>query len=159
KDGETCWVATSSPRCLAVSSTDAAPVLQALGARVRLVSSGGAREIAVEELYHNDGMKYLTRRRDELLTDIIISSPGSWTSTYWKVRRRGSFDFPVASAAVALRIGANRHIEEARIVLGAVASRPLSAPKASAILRGETLTDDRIHEAAHIAAELAKPMD
>ena len=39
KDGETCWVATSSPKCLAVSSTDTAPMLQALGARVRLVSA------------------------------------------------------------------------------------------------------------------------
>src|SRR5439155_18136836 len=39
KDGKICWVATASPRCLAVSSTDTAPVLIALGARVRLVSS------------------------------------------------------------------------------------------------------------------------
>src|SRR5262249_22014751 len=38
KDGETCWVAPSSPKCMAVSSTDTAPALIALGARVRLVS-------------------------------------------------------------------------------------------------------------------------
>ena len=41
KDGETCWVATSSPNCLAVSSTDTAPALIALGASVTLVSAGG----------------------------------------------------------------------------------------------------------------------
>ena len=41
KDGQTCWVATSSPKCLAVSSTDTAPMLQALGASVTLVSARG----------------------------------------------------------------------------------------------------------------------
>ena len=37
KDGEICWVATSSDTCRAVSSTDTAPALIALGARVKLV--------------------------------------------------------------------------------------------------------------------------
>jgi 4-hydroxybenzoyl-CoA reductase subunit beta len=62
KDGDTCWVATSSPKCLAVSSTDTAPMLQALGARVRLVSTHGERVIDVGDLFNNDGMAYLTRR-------------------------------------------------------------------------------------------------
>src|SRR6185295_11371256 len=68
KDGKTCWVATSSPRCLAVSSTDTAPMLIALDARVRLVSAMGERDIAVADLYNNDGMHYLTRRPDEILS-------------------------------------------------------------------------------------------
>src|SRR5204862_5774850 len=41
RDGKTCWVATSSPRCLAVSSTDTAPILVALGATVTLASAAG----------------------------------------------------------------------------------------------------------------------
>src|SRR3954452_17952197 len=41
KDGATCWVATSSPKCLAVSSTDTAPMLMSLGASVALASIGG----------------------------------------------------------------------------------------------------------------------
>src|SRR6476620_9711052 len=68
KDGATCWVATSSPKCLAVSSTDTAPMLQALGATVTLVSSRGARELPVAQLFANDGMRYLTRQPDEILT-------------------------------------------------------------------------------------------
>ena len=47
KDGDTCWVAPSSSKCMAVSSTDTAPALMALGARVRLVSRLGERELAV----------------------------------------------------------------------------------------------------------------
>jgi 4-hydroxybenzoyl-CoA reductase subunit beta len=46
KDGDTCWVAPSSPTCLAVSSTDLAPMLQALDARVTLVSAEGAARSA-----------------------------------------------------------------------------------------------------------------
>ena len=77
KDGQTCWVATSSPRCLAVSSTDTAPALLSLDAEVRLVSASGERTIAVSDLYANDGMHYLTRRPDEILTEVRDpESPG-----------------------------------------------------------------------------------
>ena len=68
KDGETCWVATSSPKCLAVSSTDTAPMLQALGASVTLVSSAGERVLPLADLFANDGIHYLTKRPDEILT-------------------------------------------------------------------------------------------
>ena len=101
KDGQTCWVATSSPRCLAVSSTDSAPMLQALGASVTLVSARGERVLPVADLFANDGMHYLTRQPDEILTTITLPASDGWRSAYWKLRRRGSFDFPVAAAAVA----------------------------------------------------------
>src|SRR5437762_7598744 len=63
KDGDICWVATASKRCVAMSSTDCAPALLALGARVKLVSASGAREVPLEELYNNDGVDYMTRRQ------------------------------------------------------------------------------------------------
>jgi 4-hydroxybenzoyl-CoA reductase subunit beta len=158
KDGTTCWVATSSPRCLAVSSSDTAPMLHALGATVTLVSSRGRRELPVEDLYANDGIAYLTRQPDEVLSEVHVPPAGGWRSAYWKLRRRGSFDFPVASAAVAARIEGNRVIE-ARIVLGAVASRPMSTPKAAALFPGRDLDDELISEVSSVAAEVAKPMD
>jgi len=158
KDGKTCWVATSSPRCLAVSSTDTAPMLQALGARVHLVSTRGERDVDVADLYANDGMHYLTRRPDEILTSVAIPALDGWRSTYWKLRRRGSFDFPVASAAVAARLDGDT-VVEARIVLGAVASRPMASPKAAALIAGQRLTDEAIAAAADAAYDVAKPMD
>jgi 4-hydroxybenzoyl-CoA reductase subunit beta len=159
KDGATCWVATSSKRCLAVSSTDTAPMLLALGARVTLVSASGTREVAVADLYNNDGMHYITRRPDELLTRIEIPDTAGWVSTYWKLRRRGSFDFPVGAAAVALKLDVGGRVEQARVVLGAVASQPMPSPKAEAILVGQLLTDDVIAGAAEAAFDVAKPMD
>jgi 4-hydroxybenzoyl-CoA reductase subunit beta len=159
KDGETCWVATSSPKCLAVSSTDTAPALIALGARVRLVSASSVRELDVTHLYQNDGIDYLSRRPDEILTEITLPTSDGWRSTYWKLRRRGSFDFPVLSVAAAVRTAASGEVSEARIVLGAVASRPMEADVAAQSLIGRPLSDDAIAGAADLAFTVAKPMD
>ena len=154
-----CWVATSSPRCWAVSSTDTAPALIALGADVTLVSAEGERRIALEALYRNDGMDYLAKRPDEMLTHVHLepASP-SWRSTYWKLRRRGSFDFPVLSVAAALRLGEGGVVEHARLVLGAVASCPVVVPDAASLI-GRTLSDEAIRELAESATRHARPMD
>jgi len=159
KDGDICWVATSSPKCLAVSSTDTAPMFQALGARVRLVSTRGLRTIDVADLFANDGMQYLTRQPDEILTDVIVPGQRGRRSAYWKLRRRGSFDFPVASVAVAGQVEPDGRVQDIRLVIGAVASRPLSIPAAEALLRGQVLTDDLIVAAADAAYPAGKPMD
>ncbi len=158
KDGTVCWVATKSRLCLAVSSTDTAPALIALGARVRLVSSRGEREVALADLYRNDGMDYLTRKSDEILTDVMLPEANGWQSSYWKLRRRGSFDFPVLGVAAAVRLNAEGMVEDARIVLGACAPRPI-VTKASELLIGKHLTDEVIAEIGVKAASQAKPMD
>ncbi|HTI38816.1 MAG TPA: xanthine dehydrogenase family protein subunit M [Vicinamibacterales bacterium] len=159
KDGERCWVALSSPTCLAVSSTDTAPALIALGAHVVLVSAAGTRTLSLADLYANDGMQYLTRRSDEILTRVDLPDQAGWRSTYWKLRRRGSFDFPVLGVAAAVKLSADGTIEDARIVLGAVASRPLVSERASRALLGGPLSDEAIARAADLAFAIAKPMD
>jgi 4-hydroxybenzoyl-CoA reductase subunit beta len=156
KDGKVCWVATASKRCVAVSSTDTAPALIALDAAVTLVSSQGEREVKVADLYKNDGIEYLSRRPDEVLTQVRV--PDGWKSTYWKLRRRGSFDFPILGVAAALKFE-GEIITEARLALGAVASRPFLVEKASEFLKGKKLTDEVIAEASGLVANRAKPMD
>jgi 4-hydroxybenzoyl-CoA reductase subunit beta len=156
KDGKICWVATASKRCVAVSSTDTAPALIALNAAVTLVSTSGVREVKVEDLYRNDGIDYLSRRPDEVLTEVKV--PAGWKSTYWKLRRRGSFDFPILGVAAALKFDKDV-ITEARIALGAVASRPFLVEKAGEFLKGKKLGDEVIAQAAELVANRAKPMD
>jgi len=72
---------------------------------------------------------------------------------------RGSFDFPVLSVAAAVRFSANGVIEDARIVIGSVASRPLVADEAARFLVRRSLTAESIAEAAALAARVAKPLD
>ena len=65
----------------------------AIGAKVKLVSKEGERVITAENLYVDDGRAHLSRRPDELLTEIQLPAINGWKATYWKLRRRGSFDF------------------------------------------------------------------
>jgi 4-hydroxybenzoyl-CoA reductase subunit beta len=159
KDGHICWVAPGSAKCMAVSSTDTAPALLALGARVRLVSRTGEREVPLSEFYQNDGIHYIKRQPSELLTDVLLDSSEGWRSTYWKLRRRGSFDFPVLSVAAAVLLSSKGIVVEARIVVGSVACLPLLAGEAARSLAGRLLDEESIAQAATLAARIAKPLD
>ena len=131
----------------------------ALGARVRLVSHSGEREVPLTELYQNDGIRYIKRQPNELLTEVLLDSLHGWKSTYWKLRRRGSFDFPVLSVAAAVRLSKNAIVEDARIVVGSTACLPLLAAQASESLVGQPLNQESIAKAASLAARIAKPLD
>jgi 4-hydroxybenzoyl-CoA reductase subunit beta len=157
KDGDICLVAPGSPRCWAVSSSDTAPVAWSLGARVRLVGPAGERVIPAEALYRDDGIEYLAKQPNEILTELILP-PANVRSAYMKLRRRGSFDFPVLGVAVSVRVEDDT-VREARIVLGAVASTPREATKAGAFLVGRRLTPESIDAAAELAAGPSKPLD
>ena len=159
KDGDICWVAPGSAKCMAVSSTDTAPALLALGARVRLVSRTGEREVPLTEFYQNDGIHYIRRQPSELLTDVLLDSSEGWRSTYWKLRRRGSFDFPVLSVAAAVLLSSKGIVVDARIVVGSVACLPLLAGEAARSLAGRPLDEESIAQAATLAARIAKPLD
>jgi len=158
KDGDICLVAPGSPRCWAVSSSDTAPVLWSLGARVRLVGPDGERAVPMSALYRDDGIEYLAKRPDEIVIEITLPPADGWRSAYVKLRRRGSFDFPVLGVAVAARVEGDV-VREARIVLGAVASLPREAAQAAAALRGERLTRETITRVADLAARPSKPLD
>jgi 4-hydroxybenzoyl-CoA reductase subunit beta len=158
KDGTICWVAPGSPKCLAVQSADSVPVLIALSATAVLASPEGEREVPLESLYANDGIHYLTKRPEELLTQVVVPKSDGWKASYRKLRRRGSFDFPVLSVGAAVRLDGPR-VAEARIVLGAVSSAPLRASRAEAILVGSSFDIAAITEAAEAAAQPSRPMD
>jgi CO/xanthine dehydrogenase FAD-binding subunit len=131
----------------------------ALGARVLLASRSGERELLLSDLYNNDGMNYMWRKPGEILAEVRLDSLHGWKSTYWKLRRRGSFDFPVLSVAAAARFSSANVVEDARIVLGSVASRPLVAKEAAESLIGRPLNHESIEQAAYLAARVAKPLD
>jgi 4-hydroxybenzoyl-CoA reductase subunit beta len=159
KDGHVCLVAPGSDVCWALSSSDTAPVMIALGAEVTLAGPTEERRIAVGDLYGPDGIAYLAKRHHEILTRIHVPDRTGWTMTYRKLRRRGSIDFPILGVAAAVRLGAGRTVEEARIVLGAVHTSPVVAADAEAFLRGRVLDAETIEMAAGIAYKPARPLD
>ncbi|PYQ34780.1 MAG: 4-hydroxybenzoyl-CoA reductase [Acidobacteria bacterium] len=153
-----CWVAPGSPKCLAVQSADTVPVLIAMGARAVLSSGREEREVAVEDLYRNDGIDYLRKRPEELLTEVVLPAANGWRASYRKLRRRGAFDFPVLSVGAAVWREDGK-VTSARLVLGGVASAPVRLSAAEAVLAGRPLDKESIEAAAAAAAGPSRPMD
>jgi 4-hydroxybenzoyl-CoA reductase subunit beta len=159
KDGDICLVAPGSSMCWALSSSDTAPVMISLDAEATLVGPDGERRVRVTDLYGQDGIHYLAKKPEEILTEIHVPDRTGWRSTYRKLRRRGSIDFPILGVAAAVKLGAGGVVEEARIVLGAVDVRPVEARDAQEFLRGRPLDRETIEMAAGIAYKPARPLD
>ncbi|MGH7537593.1 MAG: FAD binding domain-containing protein [Gemmatimonadales bacterium] len=158
KDGAICWVAPSSPRCWAVSSSDVAPVMVAIGAEYVLAGPAGERVVPAGRFYNNDGINYLTKQPDEILTTVRLPAPNGWDAVYHKLRRRGSFDFPVLGVAAWVKWDGGT-VADAHIVLGGVASYPQEVVEAGAVLNGTALQGEAIAAAAQAAFQPSKPMD
>jgi 4-hydroxybenzoyl-CoA reductase subunit beta len=158
KDGDICLVAPSSPRCWAVSSSDTAPMAIALGGLVTLQGPDGERELPVAALYQDDGIDYLAKKPHEVVTALRLPVTAGTSSAYVKLRRRGSIDFPIAGAAVAIDLDGDV-VTGCRIVLSAVASHPLESRAAEEFLTGKRIDRDTLREAAEMAAKPAKPLD
>ena len=158
KDGDICLVAPSSPRCWAVSSSDTAPMAIALGALVILQGPDGERELPVAALYQDDGIDYMAKKPYEVVTALRLPASAATRTAYVKLRRRGSIDFPIAGAAVAIELESDV-VTACRIVLSAVASHPLEAPAAEEFLKGRRIDKETVREAAELAAKPAKPLD
>jgi 4-hydroxybenzoyl-CoA reductase subunit beta len=159
RDGDICLVAPGSDTCWALSSSDTAPVMISLDAEVALVGREGERRIPASALYGRDGIDYLAKRPEEILTAIHVPDRSGWRMTYRKLRRRGSIDFPILGVAACVKLGAGAVVEDARIVLGAVHTHPVEATQAREFLRGRRLDAETIELAAGIAYEPAKPLD
>jgi 4-hydroxybenzoyl-CoA reductase subunit beta len=158
KDGDICLVAPGSSLCWALSSSDTAPVMITLDAEVTLVGPDAERRVRVKELYGSDGIAYLAKKPEEILTEVHVPDRAGWRMTYRKLRRRGSIDFPILGVAAAVKM-ARDVVEDARIVLGAVHVAPVEATEAQGFLKGKALDPETIEMAAGIAGKPAKPLD
>ena len=159
KDGDVCWVAPSSPKCWAVQSSDLAPVMVAISARLRLHSTLGDRLVDAAGFYNDDGIDYLHKRPDELLTEIHLPPVNGTRAVYKKLRRRGSFDFPVLGVAASLDVSDDGVVRAARLVLGGVAPAPIQVREAEASLVGHPFDEEHIHAAAEACYIKARPLD
>ena len=165
KDGDICWVAPGSPKCWAVQSSDLVPVMVAIGARFRLISTAGERMVGATDFYKDDGIDYMNKRPDELLVDIHLPPTNGWRASYQKLRRRGAFDFPVLGVAAYVRYDGAPHagpvlpVADAKIVLGGIAPSPVQVSESAQALIGHPLGDDQIKAAAEAAYVKARPLD
>ena len=149
-----------SAQCIAAYPGDLAVALLALDAEVEVAGIQGRRRIAIDAFHRLPGD---TPQRDTVLApgDLIIavmvpSSAWARRSHYLKVRDRASFEWAIASAAVALATD-NGLIREARVALGGVAVKPWRATAVEQALVGQRPGADLFRKAAERAGDGAQP--
>jgi 4-hydroxybenzoyl-CoA reductase subunit beta len=160
KDGDICLVAPGSEKCLAIASSDTAPVLVSLGAEAVLFGPNGERRVELMDLYRDDGIAYSAKATDEVLKGLFIPRQSlSRRNVYLKLRRRGSFDFPILGVAATMDLNDGGECRDVSVVLTAVASAPKVVSEATALLQGKKVTEDLIVAVADAAAKLSHPLD
>jgi carbon-monoxide dehydrogenase medium subunit len=128
--------------------------LMAAGARLEVVSSGGTRTIALDELFQ--GPFTTSVQPNEIATAVQVPNPGTAAGgTYLKLERRVG-DFATVGVAVHLSMDDGR-VGSAGIALTGVGPKNLRATAAEQALAGAELNDDTIRAAAEAAAEAAQP--
>lgn len=142
--------------CIAQYPGDWAVALVAFDAAVDLSGPDGARTIPFAALHRPVGGQphvETTLRPGEIITGFRVPA-GAWTrrSTYVKVRDRASYEFAIASVAVALDMDGDV-VRQARIGLGGMAYRPWRANAAEAVLAGKRLDAATAEAAARVALE------
>jgi carbon-monoxide dehydrogenase medium subunit len=143
--------------CNASPAADAAAALMALGADLKLVSSRGERNVDVADFFTGPGETVL--QPDEMVKEIIVPIQKADCGWRWyKLGQRKADVCGAVSVAVTVQME-NGTCSRARIVLGAVAPKPLLARKAAAVLEGKRPDGGLIEQAANVAAEETSPID
>jgi xanthine dehydrogenase YagS FAD-binding subunit len=145
----------TSDACIAAHPSDMCVALAALDATVHVMGSAGTRLIPFAEFHRLPGDRpdvETALRTGELITSVELPPlPWAQTSTYRKVRDRSSYAFALISVAAAVSVRAGR-VEDVRLALGGVGTKPWRAVEAERHLRGVDATEQRLRVA--IDAEL-----
>jgi carbon-monoxide dehydrogenase medium subunit len=143
----------------AVPSSDLAPFFIAAGGEAELSSGGSVRTVRIQDYFL--GPRETVCGEFEILTHLVVPKPGATTGmSYKKFMLRGANALAVAGVAAMLVLGDDPAcaISKSRVVMTAVAPRPLIAHKASHYLRGKPPSEEVFMEAAQIAKQEAEPI-
>jgi xanthine dehydrogenase YagS FAD-binding subunit len=151
--GGACWI---------VHPSDTAPAFLALDARVRIIGPKGARILPIEKFFilpDEDATRETALGPGELVIGILVppGTPGT-TSSYRKVRARGSWDFAMAGLATAITMKAGK-VADARLVLSGVAPAPWRLHAVEKLLIGQKIDAKVVAKAADAAVAGAKPLE
>jgi xanthine dehydrogenase YagS FAD-binding subunit len=151
----------TSPSCVATHPSDLAVALVALDASILLQSENNNRLVKLDDFYQVPGGtpdKENQLKPGELITEIRVPRlPWARRSAYLKIRDRESYEFALASVAVALDVDAN-NVRDARIAVGGVGTKPWNLPKVRDALIGRPSNQQTFEAAAKLAATGAKPL-
>jgi len=149
--GKVCHAIKGSTRCHAINSSDTAPTLIALDAKITVMKKGQKRLIPAREFYRDDGIRHNLLGPDELVASIQLPErDNNSQSTFIKVSMRKGIDFATGSIAAAASVN-GKGVTEIRLVVGSISSAPVLLDKASQVIRESGLTEMSIKKAAETA--------
>ncbi|MDX2152848.1 MAG: xanthine dehydrogenase family protein subunit M [Bryobacteraceae bacterium] len=143
-----------------VSPSSFGPALIALGAKVKLASASGTREVEAAKFFvapTSADARETALLPNEILTEIVIPAAAGVKNATYEVRHKEALDWPLATASVALKMkGAS--VGSAHVVLGHVAPTPYVAAEAAKMLEGKSITEDVAEQAGAAAVAAARPL-
>lgn len=149
--------------CYAVYPGDAATALIPFDARARIATPGGMKELSIEHLVPGDlvvdgRIQSHVVRFNEILTEVALPPPRlGLQASFEKLRPRGVWDFAMASLAMSLQLR-GKTIEDARVVFGGIAGKPLRETAVENFLKGKALSVDLGNQAVSVALTNAAPL-
>ena len=150
----------TSDHCIASHPSDMCVAMAAIGARILVDGPKGKREIDFLDFHllpGNSPEKEHALGTDEIITHVVLDAPIAGSkSHYLKLRDRASYQFALASSAVIVATSGGT-IQQARIALGGVGTKPWRAKEAEQSLIGQAPTQENFERAARIAFDDAQP--
>ena len=143
-----------------VSPSSIAPALIAVGARIKIFGPNGERELPLEKFYvipKSENEREHDLRPNEIVTEIVVPPAAGARTAQYEVRQKTAFDWPLASASVALAMDGSR-VKNAMVVLGHVAPVPWLSNEARQALTGQPLSEQTAEAAAAAAMKPAKAL-
>jgi xanthine dehydrogenase YagS FAD-binding subunit len=150
---------TQGHPCVIVSPSTVAPALIALGATAEVLGPKGRRTIELAKFFQAPSkadQRETALAPNEMVLSVTLPSVGLRSASY-EVRHKQSYDWPLAQAAVALKLDGKK-ASNVRIALGHVAPTPLLSEAAAKAVEGKEVTDETATAAGKAAAEGAKPL-
>src|SRR6266699_3648698 len=143
-----------------VSPSTVAPILIAYGASVRLQGPKGERELPLEKFFvtpKDESEREHDLRPNEIVTEVTIPDATNVKAAHYEVRQKAAFDWPLAVAAVALKMDGT-NVQSARVVMGHVAPVPWRSAEAEQAIASQSINEDTAQKAAEAALKNAKPL-
>ena len=150
----------TSEHCIATNPSDQNVALAALGAVIHVTGAKGERTVPIADFFLLPGstpQDETVLAPGDLITHVTVPAlPAGSKSVYLKLRDRASYEFALASAAVAVKVQAG-HIEFVRVALGGVGTVPWRSREAEKALQGKEPTAEHFRSAAESALRGARP--
>jgi xanthine dehydrogenase YagS FAD-binding subunit len=143
-----------------ISPSTIAPALIAYRATVVLVGPKGKRELPLEKFFvtpKTEAEREHNLRPNEIVAEIVVPGPGGMKVAHYEVRQKAAFDWPLAVAAVALKMSGST-VQSARVVMGSVAPVPWVSAEAEQALVGKAVSEETAKAAADAALAKASPL-